>query len=1283
MATVTWILNGASKYEVSSREHLLQIMTRGSLYTDAGTPPSVYWSDDYEQTSDIDLEFDTNITPIGSASGDAFNGTYDGGNFSISNWSLDFDGVGPNYIGLFGHMNGGMLENIKLAGVWTTSGISSWVGFLVGQALSATLRNIECTFEEGTMIDVNATYVGAFSGETFFSNTYGITVRGFIDLNTFTAGFRGGILGRIRNGNHVGLRNTAVWTNGISGATVGGIVGELGGDSNLTYCMNSMVGDMMGTTCGGICGYNQRGGGTDPFNTFVNSMHGNITGTTHAGGVIGRIHCQSGNLNLFDVTNYMTGTIVSTNGTSGGLIGLVTHESSNTCTISNSVVAMNGSSDEAVVGSAGTGAIDTVSTKIDASFGLTYTTGTYGSTTDVFTGTTSTLLPELSYIQLVFTDDVSNPYEYEMVFGNVGGNATYSQYTHAIISKDDIAGPIYIDFDLTGNTTEYLTYIDFDASCAFTDASLTILDSSAQAVKDYDGNTLFPLVTWVLDSNSKYEVSSKDHLLQLMHQGELFGNTGSVPPDWILSSFIQTADIDLEGDSTNIKPIGTETIVGFRGEYDGNGFTISNWVYVDPNYPSASSDSGEYDRVGLFGSLQTTAVVKNVRMAGVCSISGFRNFAGFLTGGTLQTTVVYNVEIDLSPGSFITQGNNATTVPDIGGVIGFISGPGPFVAITLKGELEIQTTGTNVGGIVGSVANSNLTLFRNLATFTSPLNGVRVGGIVGRLRYSNTSKVMNAMTGDMNCTNTAGGIAGDAGQNNSSQVFSEFVNSMNGNITGTYIGAHCGGLVGYLDQDPGGTAHSFFNYMAGDITQPTNVDRTGGLVSRGNSDTNLLTSINAMNGNVRMPTVGDPQSAVPGAEANINTSFGLTYEVERNITTTPITGVPTDLDTGLPTFDLTATDADGVVHTFEFVFGNLPRKFNQLRIESSGEFMNFAELEIIDMTGTNIALLGTAGGTGGGYGAPSLGNDGGTEHAYNSDPLVNTVVDMYAPGGPVVFWSLDLDREYTLAEINKVIFYNRSGSVESLRAIGAVVSFYSADGGAPEQVGVLTSDLIQELVVTPAPEFLLPTAGVSSISATVVEVPGASTYRITITEPPSGTVRIAHNDISPGDFVIGRLTPATTYTLQLLADSGNGFVVEDTETVTTLQNSAGNYDRNTFGSDGEFDLSVLDVSEFSLLDDVINDVFTTGDRLEVNLGPRSSRVSFVRRGETVSTDESILAPFNADSGSGQQITMHLSDSSTVQVAYDETNNSLTIGGAGVQVGESIAIDGKKLTVADL
>ena len=485
---VTWVLNESSRYEVSSKDHLLQIMHQGSLYTDAGTPPSIYWESDYEQTVDIDLGADSNISPIGT-SGDNFKGKYDGGNFSISNWSYT---AGLGYAGLFGYARDYIIENIRLAGVWTSDGSTFATGFLLGRGLTGGIvRNIECTFDEGTYINNhNASFVGAMIGMTSSSTMYGLTVKGFVDTrNTNNRGSIGGVVGILTGGGvNVGLRNTAVWKNGMTGVTMGGVVGELLGDTVLTHAVNSMVGDITGTTCGGICGYTQRGVGDPQFNTLVNSMNGDITGANHAGGIIGHTYCDSGNLDLFDATNYMTGDVVSTNGTSGGMIGSVTQEESNTCTVSNAVVAMNGSSDEAVVGSA---VSTTVSAKIDTSFGFTYTTATFGSISDAFTGTTSTLLPELSFIPLVFTDDESNSYEWEMIFGNVGGNANYSQYTHAIISKNDISGPYHIDFDLAAETTEFVTYItDGDAPVAYTDGAMTVLHSSASSVFDYAGSIL-------------------------------------------------------------------------------------------------------------------------------------------------------------------------------------------------------------------------------------------------------------------------------------------------------------------------------------------------------------------------------------------------------------------------------------------------------------------------------------------------------------------------------------------------------------------------------------------------------------------------------------------------------------------------------------------------------------------------------------------------------------------------------------------------------------------------
>lgn len=83
------------------------------------------------------------------------------------------------------------------------------------------------------------------------------------------------------------------------------------------------------------------------------------------------------------------------------------------------------------------------------------------------------------------------------------------------------------------------------------------------------------LVEWIL-TDGKYEISTKNHRLQIMNKGILFTNNGSSPIDFWGSDYIQTADVDLESDP-NIKPIGSST-EPFTGSYDGNHFAITDWL---------------------------------------------------------------------------------------------------------------------------------------------------------------------------------------------------------------------------------------------------------------------------------------------------------------------------------------------------------------------------------------------------------------------------------------------------------------------------------------------------------------------------------------------------------------------------------------------------------------------------------------------------------------------------------------------------------------------------------
>ena len=177
-------------------------------------------------------------------------------------------------------------------------------------------------------------------------------------------------------------------------------------------------------------------------------------------------------------------------------------------------------------------------------------------------------------------------------------------------------------------------------------------------------------VTWVLDGNGNYEVSSAAHLKQLMHKGTLSTDVGTAPSTYWDSNYIQTADIDLLGDTTDIVTIGV-TAHRFTGEYDGNTFSISNWSYLDPEFYTSSNCQFA---VGLFGEIEEPSVLKNIRMTGICTIHGYKQNAGFVVGLSLYNghVDVSNIECDLSPGSHMTRSNMILT--RAAGAVGVIGG---------------------------------------------------------------------------------------------------------------------------------------------------------------------------------------------------------------------------------------------------------------------------------------------------------------------------------------------------------------------------------------------------------------------------------------------------------------------------------------------------------------------------------------------------------------------------------------------------------------------------------
>lgn len=495
MTVVNWVQDSDGRYEVSSVEHMKQMMHEGGLYTDQGNPPTEYSLSSYVQTADIDFQNDsTDIQPIPFNN----NASFDGAGYSVSNYSY----VDPKYyttnncksnVGLFCRTSGGLgtliVKNVRLTGLWTLRGFSKDAAFLIGAASGSRVDNIECNFEQGSLIDTNtpstpytAMAFGTIVSAARTTEMSGVTIRGSVDIgpsitieNCYSAG---GIVGSVGSYTKISLvRNLATFPSGIRGKYAGGIIGDctsnLSGAKSMSRILNAMTGNIDGEYSGGIVGrlkFSSQDGGCE---YMVNSMTGNISGpSVRTAGLIG--DC-GGSLSythhLTFLLNYMTGNIISSYG--GGIVGTRGTASDKT-QISDCINAMNGNVADAICKNANeTGFI--TRTRSYTNFGLTFTTNYSNPSPRTPQGLTwISSFNYLPYFELTGTDNVGNSHEFEFVFGNLSGNSAFPDYTHLVIHRRDILTPYNVHYALSAeNTRIYLTYVNTETRTVYPPEGLT------------------------------------------------------------------------------------------------------------------------------------------------------------------------------------------------------------------------------------------------------------------------------------------------------------------------------------------------------------------------------------------------------------------------------------------------------------------------------------------------------------------------------------------------------------------------------------------------------------------------------------------------------------------------------------------------------------------------------------------------------------------------------------------------------------------------------------------
>lgn len=218
-----------------------------------------------------------------------------------------------------------------------------------------------------------------------------------------------------------------------------------------------------------------------------------------------------------------------------------------------------------------------------------------------------------------------------------------------------------------------------------------------------------------------YQIATAEDLVELSQD----------PNNWD-KNFLLTADIDMTGQT--MTPIGSDEDSAFRGEFDGDGHSISN---LHMNMPDVNN-------VGLFG-YAVSARISNLNLADV-NVTGHA-FVGALVGTYASGKVIRSCSVTgsltghsyvgalcgyelLSHGSFeecYTQAD-VTGVQYVGGLVGYLN-TGTAVSCYSLGSVN----GSDYcGGLVGRMGNSSTV---TQCYVEGIVHGTRyTGGLVGSAR---------------------------------------------------------------------------------------------------------------------------------------------------------------------------------------------------------------------------------------------------------------------------------------------------------------------------------------------------------------------------------------------------------------------------------------------------------------------------------------------------------------------------------------------------------------------
>lgn len=300
---------------------------------------------------------------------------------------------------------------------------------------------------------------------------------------------------------------------------------------------------------------------------------------------------------------------------------------------------------------------------------------------------------------------------------------------------------------------------------AMTFVPMAAFAEDAQNISVWDGSTAAAFAGGTGTAEDPYQIANGAQLAYLassVNNGETYE----------AKNFVLTANIDLNGlPWTPIANSFSDALLGgsdyhiFAGNFDGNGYTISNVSIGSETTPLES------DVFGLFGA--TEGKISNLNLdtvsihgvAKIASIGAVVGFAGGLVGsssGSIENCHVTGLTMDMSAPS-----NVYAAAYWVGGLVGALDGAQLINECSVSGSITEKAGKGSIGGLIGELGKTaKITYSRSdvaVNVMADPRGGADVGGFIGKGNGKTDAEtvIQNCCaTGNVTGGAYAGGFAG-------------------------------------------------------------------------------------------------------------------------------------------------------------------------------------------------------------------------------------------------------------------------------------------------------------------------------------------------------------------------------------------------------------------------------------------------------------------------------------------------------------------------------------------